>query len=70
LIQKFQAPQTACLQVLPYTAAAATLEQVSKSLMLETSDHPSSVTVRETLSTIMLHAIPEVEHDRVLVLIT
>lgn len=69
LIQGVQAPQTAFLQILPYPAAAATLEQVSQSFVLEASDHSSSVTLRATMSTIMLQAISEGEHDRVQVLI-
>jgi hypothetical protein len=44
VIQGFQAPQTASLQVLPYPTAATTLEQICQSFMSETSDHVVTVT--------------------------
>jgi hypothetical protein len=44
VIQGFQAPQTASLQILPYSTAAATLEQLRQSFMSETSDHILTVT--------------------------
>jgi hypothetical protein len=44
MIQGFQAPQTAALQILPDSTAAATLEQLRKSFVFETSDHVVTVT--------------------------
>jgi hypothetical protein len=44
VIQGFQAPQTASLQILPYSTAAATLEQLRQPFMFETSDHIVTVT--------------------------
>jgi hypothetical protein len=64
LIQGFQAPQTARLQILTYAAAAATLEQLSQPFMLEASDHTGSVTLLATMSTVMLQVIYEVEYDQ------
>jgi hypothetical protein len=44
MIQGCQAPQTPTLQILPAPPAAATLEQLGKSFMFETSDHLATVT--------------------------
>ena len=44
VIQGFQAPHTASLQILPDSTAAATREQLRQSSMLETADHSMTVT--------------------------